>query len=432
MTKRIFFAVLMVLAGLPLPNAHAQQAIDDYVPCYFSPAQDAQMRFENPRTNVLLAEAQRQYDLKRVKDLSKFQDAILSSPDLGTAINKAQQYIQGGDNIAAAVRNDMEQSLKRIHAAPEDVACSQSLLPWGEAADIFGRRIANTYLVFQVVVRNLNPRSEFVMHDAKIAIKGSTFVSGRDKVLARGVAVRGQSDSVRNTTARILDAVASVAGASTVAFTGVDFKDAVSIFSSAFVPGFKSVYPDYTIDQLNRLNDLGFSSSSSYKIVVAKSGSAPFVTFLPAKIFAGDGKDSYKNWPPSTLLNFSNTALVVVSGIHVQEEDNSPSLTKLDCPHNADGALNLDGAKNPFTCDATGANLDRVSKLELRNAKESNDTVVADATMTINGKDKTTGKAAFQLSDLKALTGEIYTVYLIAGDEAPAATSLTVTLKHGE
>jgi hypothetical protein len=413
--------------------------INDYVPCELTPAQDAQMRFQKTAETALLAEATRQFGLKRIRDLHAFNKAMRSSPDFDTAFKNAEAYIEDGDATRAAVRGDFQKKIAETNTgaakAPRDIACSQSLLPWEEAADIFGRRVANTYLVFQVVVRNLSPDNEFVMHDVKIALNDphSTFVSGRDKMLARGVALRGQSDDVRNVVIRVGDAIASIAGASSVAFTGVDFKNAVSIFSSAFLPGLKSVYPDYTIDQLNRLNDLAFSSSNAYKIVIPKSGSAPFVTFLPAKIFAGDGKAEplpYRKWPQPRLLAFSNSAFVIVAGVHVKEIDDTPSLSKLDCPHNGDGTLDLAGAKgDTFTCDASGANLDQVTKLRLENSKESNDKATADATLTA-AKDKTSGKAAFKLADLNLLKAEEYTVYLVTDAPAPAATSVTVTLKQ--
>jgi hypothetical protein len=58
-----------------------------------------------------------------------------------------------------------------------------------------------------------------------------------------------------------------------------------------------------------------------------------------------------------------------------------------------------------------GKNLDKVTRLRLRDAKESMDTTIADGTMKIAAGDSTQGTVTFSLSDVKALTGDTYNVF---------------------
>lgn len=439
MQRQILAALVFTQLALSPTRAAAREVkvIDDYVPCQLTAKQDAAMRSRTPET-VLSDAVARQSALGRIADPAGFTSAMKGSSNFDQAFGQASKYLQDGKETRDKVKKDLEEPFKEAQRAaiqrPDDIGCSQSLLSWEEASDIFGRRIANTYLAFQVVVRNLSPDNEFVMHDVKIALDSpySRFVAGRDKMLARGVALRGQSDDPRNVWMRVGDAVASVAGAASVAFTGINFKNGVTVFQSAFLPGMKSTFPDYTIEQMNRLSDLAFTSSSAYKIVIPKSGSAPFVTFLPAKIFAGDGTSQpapYKKWSQQKLLAFSNSAFVIVAGVHVKEVDNQPSVSKLTCPVDASGALDLAKAKgDTFSCDVAGDNLDGTLKLRLKNAAESNDAVTAEGTLTIAGKDTTAAKVAFKLSDLKALKAADYSVYLVedASNETPTGLSVKI------
>lgn len=347
-------------------------------------------------------------------------------------------------------------------ASTLDVGCSQSILSWEEARDIFGTRVANTYLVVQVIVRNLNSSEEFMMHDVQIALDATTlpinvtfgqsglnqtrFVAGRDKMLARGVAVVGQQMDHRNFFIRVAEALGDVTLAAATAAGRAHFIDGVSIYKSVLIPGLKSVYPDLTIDQLNRLNDLAFSSSSAYKIVVPKNGSVPFVTFLPAKIFAaaptvssnppssapaanGGNAWQYKKWTQEQMLLLQESMYVVFAGAHVVE-DTGNAITKLDCPSTG-GYLDLSkgtqdaNKNNVLSCTVTGTGLKAGMSLSLRTGDS---TITQTIDSPLNVTNDTTGTAAFKIPDLDAAQVPQYTLYLVTTSGAQA-TSLTVKLQ---
>ena len=173
---------------------------------------------------------------------------------------------------------------------PNDVSCSMAVMSWKETSDIFGRRVANTFIAIQVTLRNLNTKNEFLVHDIQVAVDtGMTqdyfgrFQAGRDKLLVRAVAQRGQSDDRRNRVLNTLQTVGAIGAASSLVAGTVEFKDAVAVFQGAFLTGFANIFPDHTVEQLNHINDLVFSASNTSKVVVPVQGSVPLVTFISEK-----------------------------------------------------------------------------------------------------------------------------------------------------
>jgi hypothetical protein len=112
---------------------------------------------------------------------------------------------------------------------PDDVSCSMAILTWQETSDIFGRRVANTYIAIQVTVRNLNKTNEFLIHDIQAVDTGlnpadfSRFQAGRDKLLVRAVAERGQTQDRRNLALNSLLAVGAIASAVTPLAPATEF-----------------------------------------------------------------------------------------------------------------------------------------------------------------------------------------------------------------
>ena len=308
-----------------------------------------------------------------------------------------------------------------------DVSCSQSVMTFKETSDVFGKRIAQRYVAIQVTVRNVNPNQEFLMQDVQVAVDYDTedggarldhrFVAGRDKLLVRGVALRGQSDDPRNRFIRIAEALGDIASASTIGLKALDLRNGISVYRSAFLPGLKNIFPDYTVEQLNRLNDMAFSANTSYKLVVGKSGSAPLVTFVPAEIFA----DRYATWTSQQLNAFNEKVYVAFSGVHIAEQSSSEiAATDLSCPTDTRGNVDLSQGSGTTNCTLKGTNLGSIDKLRLRNAHESTDAAVVEADLSSSGSVK------WNTAELKALTGTEYSVFLVdnSGHEIPTRLTL--------
>jgi hypothetical protein len=388
------------------------------------------------------------------------------------------------------------------------ISCSQSLLTWKEANDIFGRRIADDYLAIQVVIRNLDPDHEFLVHDVQVAsgvprgsqvshpftpINGTSadgtttlkltsktirewqfrpggfitcsggsggwtsindtlaitevdsknnsitlpitvegaipqgitcmgdvsdpavwFAAGRDRNLVRGVALKGQAYDRRNMLIHIGEAIGDIASAASVAFTSLDFKNGVSVYRAAFLPGMERIFPDFTIDQLNRLNDLTFSANTAYKIVVPKNGAVPFVTFVPAKIYA----DGYKKYSQDELRNLMNHMLVIFSGVHITPTNDHATVQSFTCP-SKDGYIDL--SKDPVTCKLAADNLSALASVRLVSSSQASEAPVQASVST-------DGSVNFKADDLKKLNSPVYQVHVVDKNGRDQTTDFTIKI----
>lgn len=204
------------------------------------------------------------------------------------AIGKALSAIQPTDTttIVDAARNSIAM-LER----PPDVGCAMSVLSWDETHLAYGRMIANTYVAVQVVVRNLNRDQAFVLHDVEFGVNADPtgrpgrFFSGRDKVVVRALSTAQSSFDPRNLFIHSAQGIGAVLSAAVPIFANLGLTDTTAVFNGAFVPGLDKYWKDLTIDQLNLLDDTGFSSQASSQTVVPISGTVMFVTFVPSKPF---------------------------------------------------------------------------------------------------------------------------------------------------
>lgn len=351
---------------------------------------------------------------------------------------------------------------------PNDVQCSFSLMQWKETSDTFGRRIANQYVALQVTVRNSNPKNEFLIHDVHVAVDTGMgldyfdrFSGTRDKLVVRAVAQRGQFEDRRNLIFNSLGLVGAVASFPTGVTSG-EFSSAVAVFTGQLVPGLSNVvFPDHTVQQINNINDLGFSASSSSKMVVPIQGSVPFVTYIAerpleqlpfawcGKVKHGDNyhnescdipfgnppgvKDwdesetlkelHYKKWRGAALRILSNNTYVVVSGMHIQETDSSALISHLNCPTIFGGHVDLSQLTNgQFVCTVTGNGLGSVHSVELQlNSNKVSGTIKPST-------DGTSAQILFAASDLATLAGA-YELYFVdaSGNATDAQNSMLLS-----
>jgi len=333
---------------------------------------------------------------------------------------------------------------------PDDVSCSMAILTWQETSDIFGRRVANTYIAIQVTVRNLNKTNEFLIHDIQVAVDTglnpadfSRFQAGRDKLLVRAVAERGQTQDRRNLALNSLLAVGAIASAVTPLAPATEFATAVAVFQGGFIPGFKTLFPDHTVEQLNNINDRAFSASSVNKVIVPIEGSVPLVTFISvkpveqmpfawcgynkqtrtylghansqecksgsspattAKDYPETTQDSldYKKWRPAALRILQDHTFVVIGGVHIKQLTNEPgALSGITCPKLPSGSIDIskpdkDGS---IDCKVTGTNLKSIAGVKL---VQDDTEIVGKITAADDG---TTADIVFAADDLKAGTG---------------------------
>ena len=316
-------------------NGRTRANLEDYVSCQFTAEEEAKWKDDqNPtflRTrNAAVKTLESAPATPEVKEALKTTRKAQNRVEIQAAIDKIPNAaVQDSVNRSiAAAQNPVPPAL----TPPSDLLCSRSLLSFNEASDIFGRRIASTYLVVQVVVRNLNQDNDYLIQDVILAAPNTKFGSGRDKLLARGVSTVGQSRDPRNLVMNGLDTLSATTGA--IAQIGTsntpitpgfqDLQSAANVLG-AFIPPLKRMFPDYTVDQLNRLNDLAFSASTTYKMVVPKGGSVPFVTFVPQKAL----EKPVKKWRLDDFLAMDQSTYVLVAGMHIAKVPSAPVVASL-------------------------------------------------------------------------------------------------------
>lgn len=347
-------------------------------------------------------------------------------------------------NTVFAKIEEITNYVRSIHA-PNDIGCSESVLTYDETSDIFGKRMANTYIAVQVTIRNLSPDNEFLVHDIQVAVQTDLFFNTRDRRLAQGVAEIGQAMSPRNQAMRYLEGSASALGVAAVPLGNVPFSDAAHGFTS-FIPIMKGIFPDFSIAQFSRLQDLGFTSGS-LTYVIPKSGSHAMVAFIPEKVFrtaleesqsSGTKSDKqsdkkqakapkYKNFKDYTtddLRAFQNSLEILVAGAHVKEVSAvTPDATALAC----DPATGT-SASDTVTCHLTGKNLQSVKSVKLVFKSDSTEGSATSTKYDVNKTDTTKADVVFNAQDFSTLKkGQAYSVVLIAQDDSLINTTATFT-----
>ncbi|HEV2646636.1 MAG TPA: hypothetical protein VGU46_09755 [Acidobacteriaceae bacterium] len=489
--------------GASVDTPGSSPAVNDYVACVFTPDQLAAFRLKPPMkildadraaatikaaTAAVGASVKNRTLGSAVATTLKTNlqllnlvgmDAKEAQASIGTTLSESLVNASATEKqaTASAVKEATNEALEMSFSPPADVACSISPLTYHETNQIFGAAISKNYVAYQVVARNLNADKEFQLHNVELAVDTDPcgtkeqFDAGRDRLLVRAMAIRNQSTDPRNFTIRIMEGVASVAGAA-VGFGSGDYANGLAVFS-ALIPAGKAIFPDYTVDQLNRISDLTFSSSGQSRTVVPKNGVAMFVTFMPTKPLeqswwieqatqvpgGGPGTQActnaknihpknhkpwsdgnpkpvaYKDWGPDALLEFRRHSFVIVAGVHTTEDDALvPVIDTLDCQNGAkvlDLGSNMAKSAAPASlpCKLKGKNLEQVVSLELQNAKEAADSVGAIGPVTVTPGDSTTATAVFNGDDLRALNGTTYNVLWTNSQKLSKATEQVVKVQ---
>ncbi len=458
------------------------------------------------------------------------------------AVTEASQSLSEDSTTAKNAIIDSARGTISAFQRPNDVGCAMSILSWNSERYAFGQTLANEYIAVQLVVRNMNNQQEFLVHDAEFSVDTdllgahSRYSSGLDKLTVRQFMLSSRDYGRRNFLVNMAQGVGAILSATTPVFGG-GLADASSVYNAGFLNALNTVWKDHNTEQLNLLNDVGFSASKTDRTVVPKTGTAMFVIFIPVKQFqtgwwtqecadvivtskvaAPDQKapvcspdaqgkgsssciepqDAYKrlskyasprtgidleaaraicekyyagspetknasatndnqdasqdqgssepppptnssvkqgtttinyirsprtvpfrNWSDTANAIFRELSFAVVAGTHIQEEqDTTPSITKLDCPAKPDGSINFSKVTNgAIVCDVTGQNLDKAAKIKLRNSQDQSDTRTADGTVTTSGDSKT-AKASFALEQIGPLNQKAYKVFTVTKDGA--------------
>jgi len=199
--------------------------------------------------------------------------------------------------------------------------------------DVFGKRVAQQFVAIQVTISNKNSNYQFLIHDVSLDLRdvfGRAYarniiendlrecrdqcaqdikeceleniqrgvkepcvcdfecsskkfeLSSLELSLIRGVAERGQGEDTRNKVLRFFRAFGTIAaGLIGVASFGPGYAKSVAVFNGPVINAYSELYPDYTINQMNRLSDSAYKANT----LVPKPQSKVIVAFIPQAIF---------------------------------------------------------------------------------------------------------------------------------------------------
>jgi hypothetical protein len=208
----------------------------------------------------------------------------------------------------------------------------RSLLDPKVVSDTFGKRIAKRFVVVQVTIINRSKDFQFLLQD--ISIRFSKALTGLDPEfelssnelsMLRGVAERGQSMGWRNLTIRILRGIGSVAAALSGIMSFHDFySPSVAAFSGPTLTAVTDIFPDFTIGQMNRLNDSAYLTNT----VIPKQQARVVAVFIPQRLFlTPDQQEKFWDEPTSLWGEFDLRDIeILTDGDFVTEVEDIPAV----------------------------------------------------------------------------------------------------------
>jgi hypothetical protein len=162
-------------------------------------------------------------------------------------------------------------------------------------SDTFGRRVAQNFVAVQVTVANHNTNYQYLINDVTLSLdkvfiphvpsEDGLYISSAELSLLRGVAEKGQGQDTRNKTLRLFRGVGTIAaGLIGVTSFGPSYAKSVAVFNGPVISAFSEAFPDYTINQMNRLSDSAYQANT---LVPAKH-SKVMVAFIPQAMFLNE------------------------------------------------------------------------------------------------------------------------------------------------
>jgi hypothetical protein len=191
----------------------------------------------------------------------------------------------------------------------------------------------------------------------------SADVSSADLTVLRGVAEKGAALDPRNITLRLLTGAGTIAaGLLGVTRFGDAFAPSVAAFNGPLLTAYQTMFPDFTVNQLNRLNDSAFLANT----VVGKQQAKVIVMFIPMEYLLTKDQASQFYDDPNAVFACPDLRLleVSISGNFVETVLPTPVITAITVNANEEA----DFGKDNFSVGGivTGHFLEK-AKIELLN-----------------------------------------------------------------
>ncbi len=197
-------------------------------------------------------------------------------------------------------------------ATAPPVFCSYSVMSADEAKDNFGGHVSKIYYAIQVGVQNNDPQFDFLLRTTVLTLPDGRRVASRIKKFAQGVAVEGRIHDPRNMIYNAINWGGSIFGGFTIfSFAPGTAKDIANLVQGAGLTGFNSMFPDVSVENVNRFNNAVFDDSQA--LVVPKKGVAQPSLYIVALVPRPKG-----NYNKAYLERYGQQISVFVEGTYIQ------------------------------------------------------------------------------------------------------------------
>jgi hypothetical protein len=233
------------------------------------------------------------------------------------------------DAKAQALKNDLTNAASAGTPLPaainvrDNVNIEAVMLPRDVSRRVFGKEIADRYAVIEVNISNRSNDAGLIVQSLFIDLSGwvlagpmgpeisaagidrsgaslpyqtnssSRQVSSVEYRIVRGEALDRQPWTARNVALRTMQTLGSIGTAFAFPFTK-DVVAGINAWNGGVVPGFQTMFPDGTIQQLDRISDYGFRNNK----VIPQQAADILVAFFPIDRFLPPSlKDVFLNTP---------------------------------------------------------------------------------------------------------------------------------------
>jgi hypothetical protein len=176
---------------------------------------------------------------------------------------------------------------------------------------------------------------------AVATIGGPATVSSADLTVLRGVAEKGAALDSRNFTLRILTGAGTIAaGLLGITRFGDAFAPSIAAFNGPLLTAYQTTFPDFTVNQLNRLNDSAFTANT----IVGKQQAKVIVIFIPADYLLTKDEASRFYHDPNSVFGCPDLRLLEasVNGNFVETVLPTPVITAITVNANEEANFGKD------------------------------------------------------------------------------------------
>lgn len=220
------------------------------------------------------------------------------------------------DTLDATTKRLLEQAAKKGNGLQTEITVNANvhvqavLIPRIDAKRIFGKEIGENYAVIEINVGNKSQTAALIIHGvfldyrdwplsgvppSDMVLQRNTNkyqapsvpnqVASEEYRVVRGQLLDAQSDTVRNRFLRWLTLAGNLAGAFTFSLNEQGIVKGIAAITGVGIPGVATAWPDRTVEQLNRVSDLGFRTNK----LVPKESAEVIVCFFPIDRFLTPG-----------------------------------------------------------------------------------------------------------------------------------------------